>query len=159
MPYAENTTVSPARTREELEKFLVRRGATGFVAGWQGDRNVVSFIWRDRHMRVEVPLLERTHVKITHTETARRRTERQQQEAYDKMVRSRWRAVFLIIKAKIETIELGASTLDQEFGMSYVLPDGSTVADNVLPRLEQAFSTGEVPELLPPARAAIEMGR
>jgi hypothetical protein len=159
MAYAENTSVSPARTREELEKFLVRKGATGYAAGWEVDRNVVSFIWRDRHVRVEVPLLDRTDPKITHSEGGRRRTARQQEEAYDKMIRSRWRAVFLIIKAKVETIELGASTLDQEFGMSYVLPDGTTVAENVLPRLQEAFATGRVPALLPPARPAIEMGR
>lgn len=158
MPYAEGTTVSVSRTREELEKYLVRRGATGFMSGWTAEQSQVAFIWKGRHIRIDVPLLDQEDPRITHTDGGRRRTTAQHRAAYEKMQRERWRAVFLIVKAKVETIEIGASTLDQEFGMSYVMPDGSTVGEQVIPRINQAYETGRTPELLPAPRRAIEMG-
>lgn len=158
MAYAARTEVSADRTRVELEKLLQRRGATQFVSGWGEAHAMVGFHWRERAIRIEVPLLARDDPSLTHGPSGRSRTKTQAANAYDQMVRQRWRATLLIVQAKIEAIESGASTVDMEFGMSYVMPDGDTVAQHVLPRIEDAYRTGGVPELLPAPRPAIEMG-
>jgi hypothetical protein len=41
------------------------------------------------------------------------------------------------------------STFEEEFAMHFVLPDNSTVADHVLPAVEEAYATGRMPSMLP----------
>ena len=63
-------------------------------------------------------------------------------------VRRRWRALALSIKAKLETVESGIAEFETEFMPYMVLPNGKTVAENILPEIERAYSTGKMPKLL-----------
>lgn len=45
----------------------------------------------------------------------------------------------MIIKAKLEAVESGISTIEREFLYEIVLPDGSTVGDWVIPQVECAY--------------------
>jgi hypothetical protein len=53
-------------------------------------------------------------------------------------------------------VEIGLWSFEQAFMANIMLPDGSTVADAVLPRVAEAYETAQVPEMLPPYRRAIE---
>lgn len=55
----------------------------------------------------------------------------------------------MVIKAKFEAIESGVSCFDDEFMAHIVLPDGQTISDYMLPQIETAYSTKEMPALLP----------
>jgi hypothetical protein len=55
----------------------------------------------------------------------------------------------LVIKAKLEAVEGGITTFEDEFLAHIVLPDGQTVAHHVRPRIEAVYSSGEVQALLP----------
>jgi hypothetical protein len=85
------------------------------------------------------------------SETGRRRTESAAQAAYDQAVRARWRALLLIIKAKLEAIAGGISTLEREFLADVVMPDSQTVGQWLAPQLEAAYQSGRMPPLLPGA--------
>jgi hypothetical protein len=61
----------------------------------------------------------------------------------------RWRSLLLRIKAKLEAIADGMTTVEEEFLANLMLPDGSTVIEEVLPRLAVAYETGKMPQLLP----------
>lgn len=54
-------------------------------------------------------------------------------------VRQRWRALLLTVKAKLEAVECGISTLEQEFLAFIVLPNSMTLGDwimeNALPQI------------------------
>ncbi|MBA2677138.1 MAG: hypothetical protein H0U76_01885 [Ktedonobacteraceae bacterium] len=52
--YAAGTTVSIARSREEIEKLLKNYGGTSFMYGSQGDRAAVMFELKGRQYRMEV---------------------------------------------------------------------------------------------------------
>jgi hypothetical protein len=69
--------------------------------------------------------------------------------AWEQACRQRWRALALVVKAKLEAVECGISTFEEEFLAWMMLPDGSTVGDRMLPQLETAYRTGQMPPLLP----------
>jgi hypothetical protein len=69
--------------------------------------------------------------------------------AYDQEVRRRWRALGLVIKAKLESVESGIETFESAFMANIVMPDGKTFGKYAGPAIESAYSTGKVPLLLP----------
>jgi hypothetical protein len=68
----------------------------------------------------------------------------------DQVEREQWRALLLILKAKLEFIASGHTTPEREFLAFTVLPSGAIVGDELEPRLAEAYATGEVRALLPP---------
>jgi len=80
--------------------------------------------------------------------TGRKRTESQINREYDKAVCQKWRALVLAVKAKLEAIESGISTLEKEFLAFVVMPDGSQLGDHVIPNLKQIAETGKMPKML-----------
>ena len=77
------------------------------------------------------------------------RSPAQQEEAYEQAVRQRWRALALVVKAKLEAVEAGISIFEREFFSDIVLPDGRTVGEYVLPQVEESYRSGLMPPLLP----------
>ncbi|MDH2310381.1 hypothetical protein [Methylobacterium brachiatum] len=55
------------------------------------------------------------------------------------------RAIGLVVKAKIEAVAQGISTVEQEWLAHIVLPDGSTVGDWIEPQLQVAYDQGRMP--------------
>ena len=78
-----------------------------------------------------------------------RRTQAQAEKEYEQAVRQRWRALALAIKAKLEMVESGITTLEQEFLAYIVLPSGQSVGEWLAPQMERADITGRMPALLP----------
>ncbi len=151
MPYAENTTVPADRSRAEIERTLQRYGASAFSYGWDGDRAVVAFRAEQRLIRFEVamPPLEEFH----RTPGGRKqRTDAQAHAAREKAMMQRWRALSLVIKAKLEAVESGITTFEQEFLAHILLPDGTTFGTWAAPQIAQVYEGGEFPEMVPGAR-------
>ena len=55
----------------------------------------------------------------------------------------------MIIKAKLEAVESGITSIEQEFLPYIVLADGRTVSQFILPQIAQVYETGRMPKLLP----------
>lgn len=146
--YAANTEVSSGRSRDEIERTLIRYGATDFAYGWTQSHAVIGFVINGRQIRFLLPLPDRNARQFTRTPTGRPRSASQQQTEYEQAVRSKWRSLALVIKAKLEAVASQIVSFEQEFAMHMVLPDGQTVAEHVLPRIAQAYAEGEVPPLL-----------
>ena len=72
-------------------------------------------------------------------------------KAYEQAVRQKWRALALVIKAKLEAVESGISVFEQEFLANIILSDGRTVSQHVLPRIAEDYESGNLPPLLPAA--------
>jgi hypothetical protein len=77
------------------------------------------------------------------------RTPAQVRFQWEQATRQRWRALHLVIKAKLEAVESGIVDFDSEFLAHLVLPNGRTVADEVVPMVETAYATNQMPQLLP----------
>lgn len=147
--YAASTDVSSDRSRAEIERTLVRYGATQFLYGYDQSRAIVGFTINHRQIRFVLPLPDRDSAEFTRTPTGRARAATARNEAYEQAVRQKWRALALVIKAKLEAVESGIVTFDAEFLAHIVLPDGRTVADEVVPRVQQAYEDHQMPALLP----------
>lgn len=148
MKYAENTNVSSEISRLEIEKTLIRYGAEQFAYGTLPGKAIIAFAMQNRQVKIILPLPKKEDFRYT---PGRRieRTEKSQYEAWEQACRQRWRALHLVIKAKLEAIEDGISTFDKEFLSDVVLPDGRTAGDFLLPQLAAAYESGKMPATLP----------
>jgi hypothetical protein len=107
-----------------------------------------------------VPLPDRRAKAFTHTPAkGLRRHESDALAAWEQACRQRWRALALVVKAKLEAVEAGISTFEEEFMAHLILPSGHTVGSYALPRLRAALESGKMPSNLlglPPAPAGAE---
>lgn len=151
MAYAENTSVSVARSRAEIEEMLKRYGASGFVSGWEGKRVLLGFEIQERQVRLTVLMPDTSEPRFWETQTrngyTRKKTEAQAAANHEAECRRMWRALSLVIKAKLEAVASGISTIEREFLADVVVPGtrGKTVGDLALPALA---SGGDLPKLL-----------
>ena len=149
--YASETSVSVDKSRTEIERTLTRFGATAFAYGWVSDPPgaQVMFELDGRRMRMSVPMPKPGDRQFTHTPTGLERSEAGMRNEYDKELRRLWRALLLIIKAKLEAIASGIVTAEDEFMPHVVLPSGETVGEWVGPQLARLYGTQAMPALLP----------
>ena len=148
--YAATTAVSSAKSRDEIERTLARYGADGFMYGWVEQTATVAFRMNNRHVKFVLHMPDRNDREFTHTPergTARRAD--QIEVVYEQAVRQRWRALALVIKAKLEAVESGITEFDEEFMAHILLPDGKRVGDHMKPQIIAAYETGKMPPLLP----------
>lgn len=157
--YAKTTEVTAERSRAEIEKTLVRYGATGFITGWAGNRALVEFIASGRRVRFTIPMPDPEDPDFTMTPSGtQKRAKAEAKKHYDTAVRRVWRVFLLLIKAKLDAVESGVETFDEAFFAHLVLPNGATVGETVGPGVVEAYATGEVKPLLPDYRRAITAG-
>ncbi len=160
MSYAEGTSVPAEKSRAEIEKVLRVAGAVKFASGWEADRAMIGFQLGARHIRLVLSFPLPTDKKFVNDPRSswRRRTADQARKAYDQEVRRRWRALLLVIKAKLESVASGIATLEEEFMPWVVLPDGRTVGELMHPEIARAYETGQMPTFLPGLPAKGETG-
>ncbi|MHB1783797.1 MAG: hypothetical protein ACYCTE_14155 [Acidimicrobiales bacterium] len=159
MPYAEKTEVSVDKSRSEIERTLQRYGASAFLYGWQEEagvsRAVVQFQADGRLIRFVLDMPDPNDRKFTHAAPRSKygapvaRTASSAKNLYDQACRQRWRALALVIKAKLEAVESGISEFESEFLANIVLPDGSSVGDFMRPQIERAYAENTMPSMLP----------
>jgi len=150
MQYAEKTTVSVEKTKAEIERILQKYGAEQFIHGWDANKAVVMFRLGGRQIKFVLILPDKNDASFQLTPgRQRKRSTEAAFRAWEQACRQRWRALCLVIKAKLEAVESGITTLDDEFMAHIMLPDGSTVAEFMGPQIQIAYEKGEMPKLLP----------
>ena len=154
MPYAAQTRVPISRTKTDIEELLAKHGATGFAYATEGDRSLVAFSMSGR--RVQIMLLMPSVDDYARTPRNARRMAAAQRSAWEQACRQRWRALLLIIRAKLEAVESGITTLESEFLANILLPDGGTVGQWLTPQMEEEYAVGRVPPTF--AEGSLQMG-
>lgn len=135
-PYAHRTAVPVDRTRSEIEHLLEKHGARSFVYGTTDGQALLAFEMRDRRLRFIVPM----------PSTNKTRSNESQVKAE---TRRRYRALLLVLKAKLEAVESQIVTFDEEFLAHIVVEGNSTVGDRMIPQLNQAIADGRMATLPP----------
>lgn len=150
MTYAKDTTVSTERSRAEIERTLQRYGADQFAYGWDANRAMIQFRAERRLIRFVLTMPDPKDPVYTYTPTGKHlRDPDTAHREWEKACRSRWRALALVIKAKLEAIEAGISEFEHEFLANIVLPDQTTVGEWMAPQIEGAYRSGMMPSALP----------
>lgn len=147
--FANKTQVPIAKSRAEIESMLVRYKASKFASGWSEKGASLLFEVQQRRVRFELPMPDRGEKRFVLDQYHRRRAVAAQDRLYDQECRARWRALALVIKAKLEAVESGITTFEEEFLAHIVLPDGTTLGQWAAPRLAHVYDTGAMPPMLP----------
>jgi len=152
MAYAENTTVSTEKSRGEIERTLQKYGADQFMYGWDESKAVIGFRMAGRQLKFLLPMPDKKDRKFTHDSRNKLRPEPAQFKDWEQACRQKWRAMALVIKAKLEACEAGIAIFEDEFMANIVLPNGSTVSQFMLPQIKTAYEQGSMPNMLPDLR-------
>lgn len=159
--YAKNTNVSASKTKAEIEDLLSRHGCDEFGVMQGASRAMVGFRISNGDagfLRVQITLHlpDRDDPKFKRSPAGRKRyTADQAYQAWEQACRSKWRSLFLGIKAKLVMVEDGISTIEREFLPDVVTDNGMTVERRISCDADTArmiFGGGSIP-LLPGGEA------
>jgi hypothetical protein len=150
--YAAKTDVSEEKSRAEIETILRRYGADAFSYGWEENRALIAFRAHNRQIRFEIamPLKDDPEI-VKYTDRygyEKFRSDSAALTEWNQARRQRWRALALVVKAKLEAVDCGIAEFEEEFLAHIVLPDGSTVGTQIKPYIEQAYLEGKMPKHL-----------
>lgn len=146
--FAATTSVSVANSKAEIERIVERYGANGFMSAWQADKAVIAFTMEGRQIRFVLTMPDKADPAFTRHSRGPRTPDAATKE-WEQACRQKWRALALVIKAKLEAVESGIAVFEDEFLANIVLPNGRTVGDETRPMIAHAYATGNTPALLP----------
>jgi hypothetical protein len=120
-----------------IERTLRDHGADSAMCGYVRNKASLSFTLPGGVMiRMDIDLPDPEAEEFRLTPSSRRpRSLQSRRDVYEQAVRLRWRALAIAVKAKLEAVDSGISTLQSEFLAFIVTPDGTTVGENVIPHL------------------------
>lgn len=166
--YAQDTTVSSERSKAEIETTLRRYGADKFMSGWSDGKAAIQFQLKAKMVRFILPLPDPTADEFAkggciranyhaddpgHASHSRGcyapRPAEVAAKLWEQACRQRWRALALAIRAKLEAVECGITSFEEEFFAHLVIPGqgGKTMGDLMLHRIDEAYATGKAPQL------------
>jgi hypothetical protein len=150
--YAADTTVPVNRSREEIERTLDRYGATAFHYSREdlptGQAIGIEFRLGDHTIRLAMLLPSPTEKRFIVDTRGYLRSDNAAREHWEKACRQRWRALALVVKAKLEAIEGGITTLEEEFLSSIVVAGtDETVGQRLIPALRQRQQLPSLPTI------------
>jgi hypothetical protein len=137
MAYAKTTKVPIERSKCEIERILMRYGASQFAYMTKSNQAVVMFQVNGRRVRFNLPLPEQADFsqgkrkKYSQDATIKR---------WEQACRERWRALALIIKAKLEAVNSNISIFEEEFLAQLLTANGQTIGERLLPELDESLS-------------------
>jgi hypothetical protein len=133
--YAKNTSVPISRSKTQIEETLLRYGIEEFGMGVSPRGDGIIFKKGERMYKINVPNPNPVDYSTD--------------QKYEQARRQRWRILLLSIKAKLEEIEAGLISFDDQFLAYMALPDGSTVGDFMrLPENIERLAETKMPKLL-----------
>jgi hypothetical protein len=110
---------------------------------------------KGRRIMFELPLPDRDDKRFQSDGRGHARTPAKKPEVWEQACRQRWRALALVIKAKLEAVESGITSFEDEFLAHVVMPDGQTVGAHIKPRIAVAYAQDSMVSLLPsPGRSS-----
>lgn len=148
--FAANTDVSVAKSRAEIEHLITRYGATATAFMNESGRALIMFQAKERRVVFELPLPDINDKKFERDGRGSKRTPDKRMEVWEQACRQRWRALALVIKAKLEAVASGITSFEDEFLAHILMPDGITVGNHIKPNIAAAYAGGRMVPLLPP---------
>jgi hypothetical protein len=151
--YAEGTSVSSEGSRSEIDRLLMRYGASSFVFGYKDDAAMVAFEMRGRRIKFLLPMPDRkgdefAYGRVNQSDAKVRLSQEQARTKYEQATRVRWRALVLCIKAKLESVESKIETFEEAFLPHIVMANGRTIGESLLPDLARIVDSSKMPPLL-----------
>lgn len=137
--YAANTRVPIAQSRVEIERILKRYGIENFFFGTSPRGDGIGFRYKGRAIKFGIPLPKRSDF----------RNSQSGEQDWKRETRRLYRVLVIALKAKLELIDAGLTTFEDEFLAQTCLASGETVGEALKSQIETMLQTGEMPKLLP----------
>lgn len=150
--YAADTSVSVEKSRGEIEAILRRYKADAF--GYMQEGSVAAIMFRIEARQIKMvlrlpnPAADEFVFAVMGARGKQRRAPDAALRAWEQACRQRWRALALVIKAKLEAVSAGITTVEDEFLAHILLPDRSTVGEWIKPQIVEAYRVGAMPKHL-----------
>lgn len=148
--FAAATEVSVEKSRAEIERLITRYGATSTAFMNAPGRAMILFEAKKRRVMFELPLPAIEDKVFQRDGRGSARSPEKRYQAWEQTCRQRWRALALVIKAKLEAVASGITSFEDEFLAHIMMPDGQTVGAHVKPSIESWYTGGNMQPLLPP---------
>lgn len=154
--FADASKVPVHQTRAEIERLVIKYGATGFGSSWSGTRATIQFSMRKRMIRFAIDLPSQDeerfrYVRVNISSRLVRRSPAHAQSAWEQACRTIWRCLLLVIKAKLEAAEMNILTFEESFLSEIVMPGtGKTVWETVREPIALSYENHPVPLLAAP---------
>lgn len=139
--FASTTSVPIDRSQGEIQRTLQRYGANEFMFGNGDGFFCVAFRFKERAIKIKIDAPAKYSKPRWTGDTSKIENPR-----FDQELRQRFRCVLLVIKAKLEAVESGIVTVEQEFMPYLVMPDGRTVSEHSMPAILGAYASGKMPK-------------
>jgi len=149
--FAKSTEVAVDKTRAEIEHVLRKYGADAFGYALDGAHAKIAFRLQGRYFRfaLTLPPADRADFQTYKQGSSTfLRAAGVAEKLWEQECRSLWRALLLVIRAKLEAVAAGITTLEDEFLSSMVLSDDSTVGETMKPQIEEHYRLGGPPRLM-----------
>ena len=147
--YASETSVSVERSRVEIETILRRYKASSFGYASNQTGAMIFFELVGRRIKFVLPMPDPKAREFTHTPAkGQLRSPVEAEKAWEQGCRSRWRALALVIKAKLEAVSAGITTVEDEFLAHTVLPNGQTVGETMQDSITLSYQDGRMPPMM-----------
>ena len=108
---------------------------------------MIQFEMNEKRIRFDLPFPHPE--EFERNKVGAQRPRGQVSVAWEQACRQRWRALALAVKAKLEAVESGITTFEEEFMAHIVLPGGQTVGAWMVPQIEVSYKAGKMPPMLP----------
>lgn len=141
MTYAATTEVAFEKSVAEMIMLIKRRGASQ-IGQFEGDDFfAIQFMVKDRLIRFTLPIPALGEMP-TRDGRGVALSASQRQDRLAQARRSRGRALLLVIKAKLESVESGIETIEEAFLANVVMADGKTVYERIKAPLAVEYQSG-----------------
>lgn len=150
MAYAAKTGVGVEKTQIEIRSILSKHKATSFALFEEAGTASIMFRMNERVVRFTLALPDRSDAAFTEYKrgyATYARTETAALDLWEQACRSKWRALLLVIKAKLEAVAAGITTVEDEFLAATILSDGKSVGETVRPMIDDNYRLGGAPQL------------
>lgn len=136
--YAEGTSVPVERSQAEINKVLGKFGADqlAYATSSAPPAVLIGFRAKGRLIRFHLPMPEQKEFHGTPLQI---------EKLFASENRRRWRALLLVLKAKLEAVDSGITTFEQEFYAHTLLPGGMTVFEMTNKEVTRSLTQGKPP--------------
>jgi len=142
MPYAARTKVDSEATQGQIKKLIQRYGADQYGVLEDTTRAVIVFSAHTYRIQIVLPLPALDDKAFRRPGSTQQSRERR----WEQERRRRWRALLLIIKAKLEAVASKVTTFEQEFLANIVVATkgggAACLGDLLMPQVAEVYKTG-----------------
>lgn len=135
--YAERTKIASTQTTLQIQALLTGKGAQTFAFQEAQSNIAVGFELNGVRYRFVIPVPDADAPECRRIKGGR-----------EQLKNARMRALLMLLKAKLEAVAIGASTLEEELLPAVVMPSGQTVGQWARTQILDRYALEEMPPML-----------